>query len=67
MAELWHYTQDFMPPYFAAHVGRIAWIHHRWRRFDWTVFDRVEPDYVVFMPADRFASCAKGARPLHLR
>jgi len=60
------YTQDFLPPYFAAHVGKIAWIHHPWCRFDWTVFDRIKPDYVIFMPADRSASCAPGARPLHM-
>jgi hypothetical protein len=60
------YAQDFMPAYFAPHVGRIAWIHHQFCRFDWTVFDRVKPDYVIFMPADRAASCKRGARPLHM-
>jgi len=60
------YAQDFMPPYFAAHVGKIAWLHHQWCQFDWTVFDRVKPDYVIFMPADRSASCKPGARPLHM-
>jgi hypothetical protein len=60
------YSQDFMPPYFAAHVGKIAWIHHQWCRFDWSVFDRVKPDYVIFMPADRAASCKRGAQPLHM-
>jgi hypothetical protein len=60
------YTQDFMPPYFASHVGKIAWLHHQWCGFDWNVFDRVKPDYVIFMPADRFASCARGVRPFHM-
>jgi hypothetical protein len=60
------YSQDFMPPYFAAHVGHIAWIYHRACGFDWTVFDRVKPDYVIVMPADRSAACKPGGRPLHM-
>jgi hypothetical protein len=60
------YSQDFLPPYFAAHVGKIAWLHHQWCGFDWAVFDRVKPDYVILMPADRFASCAPHARSLDM-
>ncbi len=60
------YSADFMPPYFAAHVGRFAWIHQQWCRFDWRVFDVVRPDYVVLMPVDRWASCEKRGRPLHM-
>jgi hypothetical protein len=59
------YSQDFMPPYFAPHVGQIDWIYHRACGFDWTVFDRVKPDYVIVMPADRSAACKPGVQPLH--
>lgn len=60
------YSADFMPPYFAAHVGRFAWIHQQWCGFDWKVFDVVKPDYVIVMPVDRAASCKKGGRPLNM-
>ena len=60
------YSADFLPPFFAAHVGRFAWTHQEWCRFDWNVFDAVRPDYVILMPADRWAACRKGARPLHM-
>jgi hypothetical protein len=52
-----------MPPYFASAVGRFAWIHQQWCGFDWRVFDVVKPDYVIVMPADRWAACSKGRRP----
>jgi hypothetical protein len=57
------YSADFMPPYFASAVGRFAWIHQQWCGFDWRVFDVVKPDYVIVMPADRWAACSKGRRP----
>ena len=60
------YSADFLSPYFVAHAGRFAWVHHQWCRFDWNVFDVVKPDYVILMPADRWAACKKGARPLHI-
>jgi hypothetical protein len=60
------YSADFMAPYFAESVGRFAWIHQQWCGFDWRVFDAVKPDYVILMPVDRAASCAKGRRPRNL-
>jgi alginate O-acetyltransferase complex protein AlgJ len=60
------FSADFLPAYFAAHVGRFAWIHHQWCGFDWNVFDAVRPDYVVLMPTDRWGGCRKHARPSHM-
>jgi alginate O-acetyltransferase complex protein AlgJ len=58
------FTADPMPPYFAAHVGKLAWIHEDRCAFDWRVIGRVKPDHVVFLPAAREAVCG-GARPAH--
>jgi hypothetical protein len=58
------FTADAMPPYFAAHVGKLAWVHEDRCAFDWRVVARVKPDYVVFLPAAREAVCG-GARPAH--
>ncbi|MBR7618944.1 hypothetical protein JKL49_06035 [Phenylobacterium sp. 20VBR1] len=58
------FTADPMPPYFAAHVGKLAWIHEDRCTFDWRVMAQVKPDYVLFLPAAREAVCG-GARPAH--
>lgn len=56
------FTADPMPPYFAPFVGRVAWIHQDKCGFDWRVIERVKPDYVVLLPAEREAGCR--GRPL---
>ena len=58
------FTADPMPPYFAAHVGKLAWVHEDRCTFDWRVMAKVKPDYVLFLPAAREAVCG-GARPAH--
>ncbi len=58
------FTADPMPPYFAAHVGKLAWVHEDRCTFDWRVMALVKPDYIVFLPAAREAVCG-GARPAH--
>ncbi|CAN5776381.1 hypothetical protein BH11PSE1_BH11PSE1_32210 [soil metagenome] len=58
------FTADPMPPYFAAHVGKLIWVHEDRCTFDWRVMARARPDYVVFLPAAREAVCG-GARPAH--
>jgi hypothetical protein len=51
------YTSDFMPQYFRRAGVRLAWIHQADCRFDRRIFDRVRPDFVVLMPADRQEAC----------
>jgi hypothetical protein len=58
------FTVDHMPTLFAEHVRRFAWVHQDDCAFDWTVIERVKPDYVVIAPAEREARCRRG-RPLH--
>ena len=58
------FTADPMPPYFAPHVGKLAWVHEDRCAFDWRVMARVKPNYVLFLPAAREAVCG-GARPAH--
>jgi alginate O-acetyltransferase complex protein AlgJ len=53
------YSAYFMPRYFLPFVSRFGWIHQRGCGFDRRVFDRIKPDYVLLMPVDREASCAK--------
>jgi hypothetical protein len=56
------FTADPLPPYFAPFAGRVAWAHQDKCRFDWRIVDRVKPDYVLILPAEREAVC-DGARP----
>ena len=58
------FSADPLPPYFVAHVGKVAWVHEDRCAFDWRVVARVRPDYVIFLPAAREAVCG-GARPTH--
>ena len=56
------YSAYYVSPYFLPFVSRFAWIHQQSCNFDRRVFDRIKPDYVVLMPVDREASCAKAGR-----
>jgi alginate O-acetyltransferase complex protein AlgJ len=55
-------SRAFFPPLFARFAGRVTWIHMDQCAFDWRVVDRVRPDYVLIIPAEREAFC-DGARP----
>jgi alginate O-acetyltransferase complex protein AlgJ len=45
---------------------RFYWMHHRRCDFDWTWVERLRPDQVWFMPAERWFTCAPGRAPAGL-
>lgn len=53
----------FFVKYLARRVRRVVWIHHEVCAFDWDIVSQQRPDYVLIVPAERFAECGSGMRP----
>ena len=59
------FSLDIMKDYFTARAGRLVWTHFRWCGFDWSLIERNLPATVIVMPAERYALCGEGERPLN--
>lgn len=60
------FTSESLPPLLAPRAGRIAWMHYENCAFDWRALERLRPDIVLAMPAERQALC-RGHRPKGFR
>ncbi len=59
------YSRKIMKGYFTARAGRLVWTHFRWCGFDWSLIEENLPATVIVMPAERYALCWEGKKPLN--